>query len=162
MAHLVSGWPGTSGRAEEGAWAQGMQGSGGARGRIAATARDILEEDLTRRLPIAARAERCETSPTVLKEAFHATYGMPVYEWFRRRRMVAATRMIVRTSMPIHEIGASVGYANASKFARAFKDVFGMGPSELRRRCIASGRLPDLDPADASEAGPGGRPGAKS
>ena len=50
-----------------------MQGSGEARGRIAATARDILEEDLTRRLPIAELAERCETSPTVLKEAFHAT-----------------------------------------------------------------------------------------
>lgn len=102
--------------------------------QIAQEARDVLLADLTRAVTIPQLARICDTSPTVLKEAFREEYGMPVYEWFRRRRMIAAAKLLVQTKLPVAEVARRVGYSNASKFARAFSDCLHMNPSAWRER----------------------------
>ncbi len=102
--------------------------------RIAQAAREVLLADLTRTVTIPELARACGTSPTVLKEAFREEFGMPVYEWFRRRRMIAAAKLLVQTRLPVSEVARRVGYANASKFARAFSDCLRMNPSAWRER----------------------------
>lgn len=74
------------------------------RTRIARAAHDILSAELTRSVSIAELARACKTSPTVLKEAFREEYGVPVFEWHRRRRMIAAAKLLVKTELPVGEI----------------------------------------------------------
>lgn len=111
-----------------------MSASSERRTQIARTAREVMLADLTKQVTIPELARICHTSPTVLKEAFREEYGMPVYSWFRRRRMISAARMLVQTDLPIGEVAHLVGYSNASKFARAFTACLHMSPSAWRDR----------------------------
>lgn len=104
------------------------------RSQIAQRARELMCADVRHAHTISELARACETSPTVLKEAFREEYGLPVYEWFRRRRMICAAKLLVRTDAPVAEVARAVGYANPSKFARAFADCLRMRPHEWRAR----------------------------
>ena len=107
---------------------------GRSRSEIAQQARELMCVDLRRSHTIPELAQACGTSPTVLKEAFREEYGLPVYEWFRRRRMIFAAKLLVRTDFPVAEVARAVGYVNSSKFARAFADCLRMRPHEWRAR----------------------------
>lgn len=111
-----------------------MSASTDSRSRIARRARELMCADARRSITIPELARLCGTSPTVLKEAFREEYGMPVYEWFRRWRMIRAAKLLVQTDEPIAEIARLVGYTNPSKFARAFNDCLHMNPSTWRTR----------------------------
>ena len=106
----------------------------GRRSDIAHRAREVIAADLARHVTIPELARIRGTSPTVLKEAFREEFGVPVYTWARRRRMIAAARLLVRTDLSVAEVARALGYANASKFARAFASCLRMSPSAFRER----------------------------
>lgn len=108
-------------------------GEKGRRQRIASQARSVMTADLSRPLTIDAIASACATSPTVLKEAFRATYGMPIYSWYRAYRVRCSAEMLLNTDLPIAQVAAAVGYSSPSKYARAFNDCMGETPSAWRR-----------------------------
>ncbi|MBP3885704.1 MAG: helix-turn-helix transcriptional regulator [Olsenella sp.] len=101
--------------------------------RIAARAVREMREDLACPKTIALLARKCDTSPTVLKESFREVYGMPVYSWYRRYRMEAASRRLLDGHSSVADVALSVGYSNPSKFAKAFGETMGMTPSEWRQ-----------------------------
>lgn len=111
-----------------------MSASDDHRAEVARRAAEVMCADLSRRVPIPELARVCGTSPTVLKEAFREEWGMSVYAWFRRRRMIFAARSLARTSLPVREVARLVGYANPSKFSGAFRACLGMSPSSWRER----------------------------
>ncbi len=100
---------------------------------IAYKAYNEMTCDLTRQLTITELAQRCGTSPTVLKEAFKESFGMPIYSWFRAYRMQKACELLSSDShRSVASISAEVGYANPSKFAKAFSDYTGKTPRAWR------------------------------
>lgn len=102
--------------------------------QIAERARALMCAHVERPLTIPELARACGTSPTVLKESFREEYGMPVYAWFRRWRMLRAARLLVRTDLTVAEVARTVGYANPSKFTQAFSACLKMTPSAWRER----------------------------
>ena len=101
--------------------------------RIARAAADVLKQDASRTLTIAELAQEVGVSPTVLKEAFKTTFGVPVYAWYRDFRMQRACEMLVdRPQSSIGEIAADLGYANPSKFSKAFSECVGVTPRAWR------------------------------
>lgn len=58
-------------------------------------------------------------------------YSLPAYLHMVRLRRVAA--LLATTSLPIAEIAAQCGYPNPHTFHYAFRNHFGMPPSEYRR-----------------------------
>ena len=104
------------------------------RREIAQAARETILSHLADPPTIPELARECGTSPTVLKEAFREEYGMPLYAWTRRRRMIAAAKLIVQSRLSVAEVSRAAGYANPSKFARAFSACLGMTPSAWRDR----------------------------
>ncbi len=64
----------------------------------------------------------------VVKESLHLTYA----ELIQKLRMEQAMRLLSRGTLPIAEIGASVGYADNSSFYRAFRTYYGKTPGECR------------------------------
>lgn len=47
--------------------------------------------------------------------------------------MHKASLLILSNKMKIIDIALELGYSNASKFAKAFKDIYGVTPSEYRK-----------------------------
>jgi AraC-like DNA-binding protein len=70
-------------------------------------------------------------SPTKLKNDFKSTYGLPIYEYYQKNRMLKAKSLLLEGQYSIKEVGMLVGYSNLSHFANTFKREFGILPSEL-------------------------------
>ena len=105
----------------------------GSHRRIAERAARAMREGLDAPKTIPALARICDTSPTILKESFREVYGEPVHAWYRRMRIMVASRRLLESPDSIAEVALSVGYANPSKFAKAFFDTMGVTPSSWRR-----------------------------
>ncbi|HVX52191.1 MAG TPA: helix-turn-helix transcriptional regulator [Chitinophagaceae bacterium] len=70
-------------------------------------------------------------SPTKLKKDFKAMYGLPVYEYYQKNRMMRAKDLLLEEKYAIKQVGMMVGYSNLGHFAASFKKEFGILPSEL-------------------------------
>lgn len=115
-------------------------GRGGLRGssarvrhvRVALRAQQEMTRDVSQPKTIPTLAAICGTSPTVLKEAFRETFGVPIYTWYREYRVHLAADALLESDLSIAEVAASVGYSNPSKFTKAFADTMGTTPREWR------------------------------
>lgn len=103
---------------------------------VADRAQEIIMTNLERHITIAEFAQTLHASPTQIKVCFHKVYGQPIYSYARSQRMEAASRLLTETDESILEIAGKFGYENGSKFARAFRTVIGVSPSEYRRRVL--------------------------
>lgn len=70
-------------------------------------------------------------SATKLKNDFKKLYGLPIYEYYQKNRMIKAKSLLVLGKYTIKEVGIMVGYSNLSHFANTFKKEFGYLPSEI-------------------------------
>ena len=77
---------------------------------------------------ISELSEMFRLNQTTLKEQFRQTFGCPVYSYVKNRKMFRAAELIRTSDMRIIDISEEVGYCNASKFSRAFREVIGVNP----------------------------------
>lgn len=121
--------------------------------RVALLARREMVRDMSSPKTIPTLAAICDTSPTVLKQAFRETFGMPIYSWYKEYRVRLAAETLLSTDASIAEVAASVGYSNPSKFTRAFTQTMGVTPRIWRaqgRRKALECRLRSTDPKPSS------------
>ena len=93
----------------------------------------LLTEELSVNYTTEELAKRFDISVGALKTGFKGVYGSPIYTYIRTYKMnVAASMLVTDRKKKIIDVAASVGYDNPSKFAAAFKELFGMSPAEYR------------------------------
>ena len=93
----------------------------------------LLTENPAKNYTTEALAKQFDLSVAALKIGFKGVYGSPIYTYIRRHKMnVAASMLVTDRKKRIIEIASAVGYDNPSKFAAAFKEIFGMPPTEYR------------------------------
>jgi len=68
-----------------------------------------------------------------LKRRFKSASGNSLIGYLQNLRVEEAKRLLETTPLPIDEISAGVGYADASFFRRLFKRLTGLTPGEYRR-----------------------------
>ena len=68
-----------------------------------------------------------------LHRCFRRVYGVSPFEYLRNHRLQTAMLLLQRGEINVTEAASSVGYANLSYFAKAFKSMFGVTPGELLR-----------------------------
>lgn len=71
---------------------------------------------------------------TKLRESFKSIYGVPIGTYIRQVKMRYALLLLVKPNLTIGNIAEHLGYANASKFAAAFRKVYGQSPEEYRNQ----------------------------
>ena len=92
-----------------------------------------MTEELDRRVRLESLARQYGMACATLKKRFAQVYGEPPYAYLKRRRMEAAAELLRKTDRPVGEIALGVGYQNQSKFAHAFRSIYGMTPTEYKR-----------------------------
>lgn len=102
-------------------------------GRMLEVERKLLA-DLSIAPSLEQLARDVAISETKLKTLFRQVYGMPPYVYFQQHRMLQAKEILLTTDLPVHQIGALLGYKNMSNFILAFRKVFHINPGELRNR----------------------------
>jgi transcriptional regulator GlxA family with amidase domain len=73
-----------------------------------------------------------------IKRRFTAATGVPLIDYLQNLRIEAAKRLLETTDRAAEDIGAEVGYADASFFRRLFKRLVGVTPGRYRRMFTAA------------------------
>lgn len=89
-------------------------------------------------------AKASAMSSTKFKHDFKSLYGLPLYEYYQKNRMMYARTLILEGTYVIKEVGNMVGYSNLGHFAASFKKEFGILPSEL----MSATRVTNFVPSD--------------
>ena len=96
-------------------------------------AMDHLERHLDQPLDVAGLARIACTSEHHFRRLFSALAGMPLSEYVRRRRLTVAGAEVLAGEASLLDVAVRWGYGSNEAFARAFRAVHGIGPSEARR-----------------------------
>ncbi|BDH04725.1 AraC family transcriptional regulator [Streptomyces seoulensis] len=84
------------------------------------------------------------TSVYHLRRMFSALAGMPLSEYVRRRRLTLAAAEVVAGRETLLDIAVRHGYGSGEAFARAFRVMHGVGPSEARRAGVTLSSQPRM------------------
>ncbi len=102
--------------------------------KIAKLAMKELSENLSRRISAAELAAKFGVSESSLKNYFRGVYGKGYRESLHELRMKKAAELLEGDGILVSQAAAAVGYASQSRFAKAFREYFGVSPKEYSRR----------------------------
>ncbi len=92
----------------------------------------ILVKDLSVTPPaIPALAKVAMMSETKLKLAFKKYYGLNLYEYYQKSRMLKARQLLKKRTQSVKEVGLQLGFQNLSNFTIAYKKAFNVLPSNV-------------------------------
>ena len=70
-------------------------------------------------------------SPSKLKQSFKKMFGMPVYHYYQRNRMIKAKAMLLSQQYTVREVSDKLGFGTLSHFAKIFNKTFNQLPSDI-------------------------------
>ncbi|SEL98496.1 AraC-type DNA-binding protein [bacterium A37T11] len=96
-------------------------------------AREILDSNFCNPPIIPELSRMVGLNDFKLKRGFKAYYGTTIYGYSTRLRMEYARKLLVEDRKNIAEVTYEVGFKHQSHLSEAFKNYFGILPSEVRR-----------------------------
>lgn len=96
-------------------------------------ARRLMLDKLDQPLSLNALASAVGTNARRLSSAFKHCAGVTVFDFLREERMKEARRLLSESTLDIGAIALALGYSNTANFSTAFRERFGMPPSQFRR-----------------------------
>ena len=85
-------------------------------------------------------AQSLDCSPFHLSRVFHATAGVSLRRYLGRLRAGIAADRLARGITDLTDLALSLGYADHSHFTNAFRQEFGVAPSQFRKNLQVSTR----------------------
>ena len=95
--------------------------------------RKLLLEQLAQTPSLVELAAAVGTNARRLNAAFKQCVGVTVFDFLREERMKEARRMLSETALDVKLISRELGYNSAANFSTAFRDRFGLTPSQFRQ-----------------------------
>lgn len=86
-------------------------------------------------VPVSHIAARLGLSTKQLRARCLRATGKTPSQYFLDVRLAAARDLLLSTTMPVTEIALATGFGSHAGFSRAFRQAFGMTPSQSRRGC---------------------------
>ena len=96
------------------------------------SARQQLIQQLDRTPDLTELASALGSSSKRLNEAFRKSVGVTVFEYLREERMRQACIRLTDSALNVQQIALALGFSSGANFATAFKDRFGLSPSDFR------------------------------
>ncbi|MDO4312560.1 MAG: AraC family transcriptional regulator [Eubacteriales bacterium] len=93
-----------------------------------------IEHNYANNITVEEIARKCQLDRSYFGKVFKKVVGQSPQEFLIQYRMAKAADALIIGDESVGDIGASVGYPNLLHFSRAFKGVYGIPPSEYRKR----------------------------
>lgn len=94
--------------------------------------RQYILSNLPNDLTIDVIARESGASASSVQRHFKQQYGMTVFEFIRRKRLMAARDALETKGVTVAEAAWIAGYISTSSFTKAFKKAYGTNPGEMR------------------------------
>ncbi|MCS3795950.1 helix-turn-helix transcriptional regulator [Niastella sp. OAS944] len=88
----------------------------------------------TKTISALIRKTHSQIGINLLHQGFRQLFGTRIKEYEIKKRLEAATNLLLEDELTMQEITAKCGYSSQSAFVRAFKDVYGITPGQWRSR----------------------------
>jgi len=98
---------------------------------------EYIDAHLDEPMTFKTLAGRFHFSPYYFHKMFSAIVGKPIAAHIGDRRMARACVRLAETKDSVLRIGLDCGYNSAQAFSRAFRDAYGLSPSEYRKQKLA-------------------------
>ena len=105
-------------------------GASYARRRLVDRVKVLLAGDLSRRWTLADIAAEIGGSPVYLTQVFQQVEGLPLYRYQLRLRLARALDLIAERE-DLSDLAHDLGFSSHSHFTAAFRQSYGMTPSEF-------------------------------
>lgn len=89
-----------------------------------------MEAQVGRNISVAELAFLCNMSVATFKRKFERLYHTSPQQWLLQRRLALATELLQSPSETPANVYLKVGYQNHSSFSQAFRQKYGLTPSE--------------------------------
>jgi AraC family L-rhamnose operon transcriptional activator RhaR len=94
----------------------------------------ILDQSPAQPWTLEELASRVCLERSYLVRTFKSHTGLPPMEYLRRQRVEWAASLLLKTDLPINQVGQKVGWPDPNHFARQFRLHFGLSATEYRVR----------------------------
>ena len=91
--------------------------------------RQMIDENVKNRIPIADLAASHNISESALAKGFKTVYHKTIYK-YRLEKCMEYAKQLIENGTPVKVLVIELGYKNNSSFSRAFKKVFFQVPSK--------------------------------
>lgn len=98
----------------------------------AATVRLIIDAGYDSDLSVSAAADRLQIDRSTLFRRFRGAYGCSPRTYLREVRLERARDLLRRPGSTVAAVSAACGYADHRAFARAYRERYGLNPSQDR------------------------------
>ena len=95
--------------------------------------RDYIDAHLDASLTLGELADVACLSEYHLARMFRVSFGKPPHAWIAAQRLDRARALLRDTALPLAQVAARCGYADASHFNHRFRDAFGAAPNMYRQ-----------------------------
>ena len=96
----------------------------------------ILEDNILSPPSIKNLALQLGMNQKKMMAGFKQINGVTIYGYLKRIRMQLASQLLQENSLSISEIAQAVGYHGDGHFQQAFREVYGVPPSKLRKELL--------------------------
>ncbi|HXY81475.1 MAG TPA: helix-turn-helix transcriptional regulator [Gaiellaceae bacterium] len=97
-------------------------------------ARDLIDREYARPLPVAALARAALMSTAHFSRRFRAAYGETPYAYLMTRRVERAKALLRRGDLSVTEVCVAVGCSSLGSFSARFTRLVGETPTAYRAR----------------------------
>jgi AraC family transcriptional regulator len=97
---------------------------------------DLIESKLTDKIDVEEIAKQAYSSSFHFQRMFHLHTGVTLGEYIRKRRFTLAAQDLAMSSAKVVDISLKYGYESPESFAKAFRKVHGISPSEARTQGV--------------------------
>lgn len=99
--------------------------------------RDYIQANLSNEISLSELAEVACSSTYHFARMFRQSVGLSPYQYVLRQRLQLAQQLIA-SGLPLSDVMDKCGYANHSRFARAFSQQYGVTPGAYQSYCGAN------------------------
>lgn len=103
----------------------------------------VYIENNYRNASLATLASQLNYSESVLSRTIYRLSGHSFKEHLQMYRFQKASELLQKTSIPIADVAAAVGYENFSYFYKKFRAFYGYTPAQYRKQ-ISRGNIPSM------------------
>ncbi|WP_276354406.1 response regulator transcription factor [Cohnella caldifontis] len=96
--------------------------------------KEYIDQRYAEDINISTFTEKYFLSREYLMKLFKQEYGMGIYEYVLKVRMDKAKELLEAPHLKIQDISDLIGYKDKNYFSKAFKNAFGMSPTEYRHQ----------------------------